>query len=57
VPPKVKRSVWTNELLEEAMDVIERGTHSIRRANKSWNVPMSSLVDHLNEKLDLGRWG
>jgi hypothetical protein len=32
------------------MDVIERGAHSIRRVNKSWNIPMSSLVDHLNEK-------
>ncbi len=42
--------MWTNEVLEEAMDVIEKGTHSIRKANKSWNIPMSSLVDHLNGK-------
>jgi hypothetical protein len=32
------------------MDIIEKGTHSIRRANKSWNIPTSSLVDHLNGK-------
>jgi hypothetical protein len=37
-------------MLEEAMDIIERKTHSIRRANKSWNIPMSSLVDNLNGK-------
>jgi len=32
------------------MDVIERGTYSIMKANKSSNIPMSSLFDHLNEK-------
>jgi len=31
VPPKIKRGMWTNEVLEEAMDVIENGAHSIRR--------------------------
>jgi hypothetical protein len=50
VPPKIKRGMWTSEMLEEAMDVIERRTHSIRKANKSWNIPMNSLVDHLNGK-------
>jgi len=30
------------------MDAIEKGTHSIRRVNKSWNTPMNSLVNHLN---------
>jgi hypothetical protein len=50
VLPKIRRGMWTNEVLEEAMDVIEKGTHSIRKANKSWNIPMSSLVDHLNGK-------
>ncbi len=32
------------------MDVIERGTYSIMKANKSLNIQMSSLFDHLNEK-------
>jgi hypothetical protein len=32
------------------MDAIKRGTHSLRRASKSWNIPMSSLADHLNGK-------
>jgi hypothetical protein len=50
VPPKTRKGMWTNEALEKAMDVIERKTHSIRRASKSWNIPMSSLVDHLNRK-------
>jgi hypothetical protein len=40
--------MWINETLEVAMDVIERRTHSLRRANRSWNLPMSSLVDHLH---------
>jgi hypothetical protein len=43
--PKTKRGMWTNETLEIAMHVIERGTHSIRKASKSWNIPMSSLAN------------
>jgi hypothetical protein len=30
--------MWIDETLEVAMDVIEKGTHSIRRANTSWNL-------------------
>jgi hypothetical protein len=37
-------------MLEAIMDVVERETHSLRRANKSWNIPMSSTTDHLNGK-------
>jgi hypothetical protein len=34
------------------MDVIERRTHSLKKANKSWNItsPMSSFFYHLNGK-------
>jgi hypothetical protein len=39
-----------DEALQTAMDVVERGTHSLKRANKSWNIPMSSLSNHLNGK-------
>jgi hypothetical protein len=42
--------MWTNEALEEVMDVIEKMTHYVRKASKSWNIPMSSLVEHLNGK-------
>jgi len=48
VPSKIKRGMWPNETLNKTMDVIERGTHSLRRANKSWNIPISSLTHHLN---------
>jgi hypothetical protein len=48
--------MWTNEVLKVTMGVIERGTHSLRRANKSWKIPMNSLADHLNEKPNLRRW-
>jgi len=50
MPPKTRRGMWTNEALEEAMDVIERRTYSIKRASKSWNIPMNSFFDHVNEK-------
>lgn len=39
VPSKTKRNRW-----------IERIIHSLRKANKSWNTPISSLADHLNGK-------
>jgi hypothetical protein len=42
--------MWIDETLKSAMDVVERGTHSLKKANKSWNIPMSSIVDHLNGK-------
>jgi hypothetical protein len=47
---KIKKGIWTNEVLEETMDVIERRTRSVRKVSKSWNIPLSSLVDHLNGK-------
>jgi hypothetical protein len=50
MPSKTKRGMWTNEMLEATMDVVERGACSLKRANGSWNIPMSSLVDHLNGK-------
>jgi hypothetical protein len=32
--PLITRGNWTNEALEEAMDVIENGTTSLRKASK-----------------------
>jgi hypothetical protein len=32
------------------MDVVEGGLISMRKANKHWNIPLSSLLDHLNGK-------
>jgi hypothetical protein len=43
---KTRRNMWTNEMLKAAMDDVERGTHSLRKANKLWNIPMSSLTNH-----------
>ncbi len=57
VPLKTKRGMWTNELLKVAMDAIKRGTHYLRRANKSWNIPMSSLANHLNGKTESRKMG
>jgi hypothetical protein len=56
MPSKTKRGTWTNETLEVTMDVVERGTHYLRRANRSWNIPMNSLVDHLNGE-SKSKWG
>jgi len=57
MPSKTKRGMWTNEVSKVTMDVIERGTHSQRRPCKSWKIPMSSLVDHLNGKTTSKKMG
>jgi len=50
VPLVRKKKEWTNQSLEEVMEAIERGTHSLRKENKFWNIPLNSLSDHLNGK-------
>jgi len=42
---------WTNEWLNETMDVVERMTYSLKRVrSKLWNMFVYSLLDHLNGK-------
>jgi hypothetical protein len=43
--------------LEEAMEAIEKGTHWLKKANRSWNIPPNSLFDHLNGKTRSGKMG
>jgi hypothetical protein len=38
-----------NEALEEAMDVIENGTTSLKKANRHWNIPFTLLFHHVWE--------
>jgi hypothetical protein len=45
-----KRSKWTDEALEEAMDAIESGRTLLRQANKRWNISCTILLNHLNGK-------
>jgi hypothetical protein len=45
--PLITRGKWRSETLEEAMDAIENGTTSLRKANKHWNIPFTSLFNHL----------
>jgi hypothetical protein len=54
---KIRKGMWTNEALKATMDVVERGTHSIRRVSRLWNIPMSSLIDHLNGKTKFKKMG
>jgi hypothetical protein len=57
MPLTTRRGMWMDEALEISMDVIEGGTHSLKRANISWNIPMSSLYDHMNGKSKSKRMG
>jgi hypothetical protein len=35
--------MWANEAIEATMDVVEKGTYSLRRANISWDIPLNSF--------------
>ncbi len=41
---------WTDQQLKEAMDVMEKGHTSLMRANKHWNILLTSLSNYLNGK-------
>jgi len=47
----ITRGKWTNEALEEAMDAIENGTTSLKKVSRHWNIPFTSLSDHLYGKI------
>jgi hypothetical protein len=44
------RSNWKIEDLEEAMETIEKGCTSLRKASRYWNIPLTSLPNHLTNK-------
>jgi len=48
MPSTIKKSMWTYEALKTTMNAIEKGTHSLRRANRSWNIELP--FDYLNRK-------
>jgi hypothetical protein len=50
LPITISKSKWTNQQLEDAMDIIESGHTSLRKANKYENILFASLLDHLNGK-------
>jgi hypothetical protein len=39
-----------DDALEITMDVVERGTYSLIKANKTWNIIFNSFSNHLNGK-------
>jgi hypothetical protein len=56
-PSTTRRGMWMDETLKTTMDVVERGTHSLRRPNRSWNIRMSSIFNHLNGKIRSRKMG
>ncbi len=44
------RGKWTNDALEKAIDAIENGTISLKKASMHWNILLTSLFDHLYGK-------
>jgi len=49
--------MWTHEALKATMDVVERGTCSLKRVIKSWNIPLNSFFDHMNGKTRFRKMG
>jgi hypothetical protein len=55
--PLITRGKWTSEALKEAMDAIENGTTSLRKASRHWNIPLTSLSNHLYGKTRFKKHG
>jgi len=51
------RGKSTNEALEEAMDVVEGGITSLRKASRHWNIPLTSLSNHVYGKTTFRKLG
>ena len=49
-PRPIKHRNWTSDQLQKAVSDIERGVGSLREAARAWNVPKSTLHDHLSQK-------
>jgi hypothetical protein len=41
---------WIDQELEDAMDILETGHISLKKANKYQNIPFTSLLDHFTGK-------
>jgi hypothetical protein len=39
------------------MDIMERGQTSLRKANRLWNIPLTSLSNHSNGKTTTQKMG
>jgi hypothetical protein len=48
IPNATKWAKWTYQHLENAMDVVERKHIFLRKETKYWNIPLTSLSNHLN---------
>ncbi len=53
----VIKGQWTSETLEETMDAIEKGICFLWKADRSWNISLSSLCDHLNDETKSQKMG
>jgi len=42
--------MWTYEIVKTTINVVEKGTYSLRKARRSWNIPLNSLSNYLNNK-------
>jgi hypothetical protein len=57
VPNAIKQAKWIGQHLENAMDMVERGHTSLRKVAKYWNIPLTSLSNHLNGRIRIRKVG
>jgi hypothetical protein len=45
-----KKSKWIFQTLKKLLRFVKKMTHSLRKVNQSWNIPLLSILDYLNGK-------
>jgi len=51
------RGQWTNDTLQEAISAVRRGAMTLRQAGRHYNIPPSSLSDHMTGRITKRKYG
>ncbi len=51
------RGQWTNDTLEEAISAVRSGAMTLRQAGRHYNIPPSSLSDHMTGRITKRKYG
>ncbi|CAK9861575.1 unnamed protein product [Sphagnum jensenii] len=51
------RGQWTNDTLQEAISAVRRGAMTLRQAGRHYNIPPSSLSEHMTGRITKRKYG
>jgi hypothetical protein len=51
------RGQWTNDTLQEAISAVRHGAMTLRQAGRHYNIPPSSLSDHMTGRITKRKYG